>query len=74
LLLKWLCQHLPQAAAKPQREPNGVSEPEIAEAVRAFYEIALPAESFAQAVAFAISQPDEVDVNEILFRPTRQVH
>ena len=54
--------------------PNGVSEPEIAEAVRAFYEIALPAESFAQAVAFAISQPDEVDVNEILFRPTRQVH
>jgi NADP-dependent 3-hydroxy acid dehydrogenase YdfG len=54
--------------------PNGVSEPEIAEAVRASYEIALPAESFAQAVAFAISQPDEVDVNEILFRPTRQVH
>ena len=54
--------------------PNSVSEPEIAEAVRASYEIALPAESFAQAVAFAISQPDEVDVNEILFRPTRQVH
>jgi NADP-dependent 3-hydroxy acid dehydrogenase YdfG len=54
--------------------PNGVSEPEIAEAVRASYEIALPAESFAQAVAFAISQPDEVDVNEILFRPTRHVH
>jgi NADP-dependent 3-hydroxy acid dehydrogenase YdfG len=54
--------------------PNGVSEPVIAEAVRASYEIALPAESFAQAVAFAISQPDEVDVNEILFRPTRQVH
>jgi NADP-dependent 3-hydroxy acid dehydrogenase YdfG len=23
-------------------------------------------------VAFAISQPDEVDVNEILFRPTAQ--
>jgi NADP-dependent 3-hydroxy acid dehydrogenase YdfG len=30
------------------------------------------AESFAQPVAFAISQPEEVDVNEILFRPTRQ--
>jgi hypothetical protein len=26
----------------------------------------------ARAVAFAMSQPDEVDVNEILFRPTRQ--
>jgi NADP-dependent 3-hydroxy acid dehydrogenase YdfG len=51
--------------------PNGVSEPEIAESVRKIYEIALPAESFARTVAFAISQPDEVDVNEILFRPTR---
>ena len=25
------------------------------------------------AVAFAMSQPEGVDVNEILFRPTRQV-
>jgi len=40
--------------------------------MRKFYEIAVPAESFSQAVAFAMSQPDEVDVNEILFRPTRQ--
>ena len=27
---------------------------------------------FAKAVAFAIGQPDEVDINEILFRPTHQ--
>ncbi|PYL61808.1 MAG: oxidoreductase, partial [Verrucomicrobia bacterium] len=26
-----------------------------------------------QAVIFAMSQPDEVDVNEILFRPTKQM-
>jgi hypothetical protein len=32
----------------------------------------IPAESFARAVAFAIGQPDDVDINEILFRPTRQ--
>ncbi len=32
----------------------------------------LSADSFARAVAFAISQPEDVDVNEILFRPTRQ--
>jgi hypothetical protein len=31
-----------------------------------------PAESFAQAVAFAMNQPDEVDVSAILFRPTRR--
>ncbi len=52
--------------------PNSVTEPDIAENVRKSYEIAIPAEAFAQAVAFAMSQPEEVDVNEILFRPTRQ--
>jgi NADP-dependent 3-hydroxy acid dehydrogenase YdfG len=52
--------------------PNSVTEPDIAENVRKLYEKAIPAESFAQAVAYAMSQPDEVDVNEILFRPTHQ--
>jgi NADP-dependent 3-hydroxy acid dehydrogenase YdfG len=52
--------------------PNSVSEPDIAEKVRKAYDIAIPAESFARTVAFAMSQPEEVDVNEILFRPTRQ--
>jgi NADP-dependent 3-hydroxy acid dehydrogenase YdfG len=53
--------------------PNSVTEPDIAERIHKFYkEIAIPAESFARAVAFAMSQPEEVDVNEILFRPTRQ--
>jgi NADP-dependent 3-hydroxy acid dehydrogenase YdfG len=35
-------------------------------------ELAIPADSFARVVAFAISQPEDVDINEILFRPTRQ--
>jgi len=52
--------------------PDSVTEPDIAEAMRKFYEIAIPAESFARMVAFAMSQPEDVDVNEILFRPTRQ--
>ncbi len=53
--------------------PNSVTEPDIAESVHELYkEIAIPADSFARAVAFAMSQPEEVDVNEILFRPTRQ--
>jgi NADP-dependent 3-hydroxy acid dehydrogenase YdfG len=52
--------------------PNSVTEPDIAENVQKIYEIAIPADSFARAVAFAMSQPEEVDVNEILFRPTRQ--
>jgi NADP-dependent 3-hydroxy acid dehydrogenase YdfG len=28
----------------------------------------------ARAVAFAMSQPKDVDINEILFRPTAQVY
>ncbi|MBI1320159.1 MAG: SDR family NAD(P)-dependent oxidoreductase [Candidatus Hydrogenedens sp.] len=34
--------------------------------------IAIPADSFARMVAFAINEPADVDVNEILFRPTAQ--
>jgi len=42
-------------------------------AMRKFYdEVAIPADSFARSVVFAMSQPDDVDVNEILYRPTRQ--
>ncbi|BBP04989.1 oxidoreductase [Sulfuriferula plumbiphila] len=52
--------------------PNSITETDIADSVRKIYEIAIPADSFARAVAFAMSQPDDIDVNEILFRPTRQ--
>jgi NADP-dependent 3-hydroxy acid dehydrogenase YdfG len=53
--------------------PNSITDPSAAERVRTFYEqVAVPPESFARAVAFAMSQPQDVDINEILFRPTRQ--
>lgn len=53
--------------------PDSITEPDIAENIRNFYDIyAIPADSFARAVAFAMSQPEEVDINEILFRPTAQ--
>lgn len=52
--------------------PDSITEPDIRETVRKNYAIAIPAESFADMVLFAMRQPDEVDVNEILFRPTRQ--
>ena len=52
--------------------PNSITEPDIADSMRKAYEIAIPADSFARAVVFAVSQPEDVDVNEILFRPTRQ--
>jgi NADP-dependent 3-hydroxy acid dehydrogenase YdfG len=54
--------------------PNTISEQDIAAGIKDFYEhYAIPADSFARTVAFAISQPEDVDINEILFRPTKQV-
>jgi NADP-dependent 3-hydroxy acid dehydrogenase YdfG len=53
--------------------PGSVTEPDVAEGVNALYEsVAVPADSFASMVVFAMSQPEDVDVNEILFRPTAQ--
>jgi NADP-dependent 3-hydroxy acid dehydrogenase YdfG len=37
-----------------------------------FYRQAIPAASVARAIAFAIEQPDDVDINEIVLRPTSQ--
>ena len=53
--------------------PDSVTESDVADNIRNFYEAyAIPADSFARAVAFAMSQPDNVDINEILYRPTAQ--
>jgi NADP-dependent 3-hydroxy acid dehydrogenase YdfG len=53
--------------------PQSATEADVARNLQQFYEeYAIPADSFARAVAYAINEPDEVDVNEILFRPTRQ--
>jgi NADP-dependent 3-hydroxy acid dehydrogenase YdfG len=53
--------------------PDSITESDVAANVREFYErVAVSADSFASMVAFAMSQPEDVDVNEILYRPTRQ--
>lgn len=40
--------------------------------VKEFYQIAIPTASVARAIAFAIEQPADVDINEIVMRPTLQ--
>jgi NADP-dependent 3-hydroxy acid dehydrogenase YdfG len=53
--------------------PDSITEPDVAQNIREYYErYAIPAESFADMAAFAMAQPETVDVNEILFRPTSQ--
>jgi NADP-dependent 3-hydroxy acid dehydrogenase YdfG len=43
-----------------------------ADAVNEFYKQAIPADSVARAIAYAIEQPADVDINEIVLRPTSQ--
>jgi NADP-dependent 3-hydroxy acid dehydrogenase YdfG len=53
--------------------PNSITQAETSSSIQAYYESnAIPADSFARTVVFAMSQPENVDINEILFRPTCQ--
>jgi NADP-dependent 3-hydroxy acid dehydrogenase YdfG len=52
--------------------PDSITEPDVAANVKKIYEVAIPPDAFARAVIYAMSQPDDVDINEILFRPTLQ--
>jgi hypothetical protein len=50
----------------------GSSDAESAQFVQDFYKQAIPADSVARAIAYAIEQPADVDINEIVLRPTQQ--
>jgi NADP-dependent 3-hydroxy acid dehydrogenase YdfG len=52
--------------------PESSSEEGTRENLREFYKMAVPGDSVARAIAYAIEQPAEVDVNEIVIRPTKQ--
>ncbi|MEM1168390.1 MAG: SDR family oxidoreductase [Cyanobacteria bacterium P01_H01_bin.35] len=52
---------------------HGSSDQGSAAAIKEFYENnAIPADSIARAIAYVIEQPADVDVNEIIIRPTVQ--
>jgi NADP-dependent 3-hydroxy acid dehydrogenase YdfG len=52
---------------------DSITDAAVAGRVRDLYErVGIPADSFARCIAFAMSQPADVDINEILFRPTAQ--
>ncbi|MFK0256403.1 SDR family oxidoreductase [Streptomyces sp. NPDC090445] len=48
---------------------DGISDPVAREAMKAYRAVALPASAIAEAIAYAVAQPAEVDVNEIVVRP-----
>jgi NADP-dependent 3-hydroxy acid dehydrogenase YdfG len=51
-----------------------ITDPTAAQAMVTYREIALPPDAIARAIAYAIEQPDNVDVNEIIIRPTASVN
>src|SRR5215469_6125267 len=52
--------------------PDSITEKDVAQNFASVRDWMIPASSFASMVLFAMSQPENVDVNEILFRPTVQ--
>lgn len=50
----------------------GSSDEQSSQFVIDFYQQAIPADSVARAIAYAIEQPADVDINEIVLRPTCQ--
>ncbi|EFB40850.1 hypothetical protein pah_c180o034 [Parachlamydia acanthamoebae str. Hall's coccus] len=49
-----------------------ITDKHAADSLKPFLGIAIDAEAIAKAIAYAIEQPAEVDVNEIIVRPTAQ--
>lgn len=47
-----------------------ITDPAAAEAMKTYRSIALQADAIGRAVRYAIEQPDDVDVSEIVIRPT----
>ncbi|GAB4530479.1 MAG: SDR family oxidoreductase [Pleurocapsa sp.] len=51
---------------------NTITHDETAKNTEQMYSIAIDADAIARAITYAIEQPEDVDVNEMIIRPTRQ--
>jgi len=52
--------------------PESSSDEATRRNLREFYKMAIPANSIARAIAYAIEQPAEVEIDEVVVRPTAQ--
>ncbi|CNI04885.1 SDR family oxidoreductase [Yersinia vastinensis] len=53
---------------------DSITDPTAAEAMKSYRAIALQPDAIGRAVRYVIEQPDNVDVNEIVVRPTQTMH
>jgi len=65
------CTIISPGAAATQL-PESSSEEATRKNLREYYKMAIPADSIARAIAYAIEQPAEVEIDEIVIRPTVQ--
>ena len=49
---------------------DSISDPAARERMKDFRRIAIPTDAVARAIQYAIEQPDDVDVSEVIVRPT----
>lgn len=49
-----------------------ITDPDAAAAMVAYRAASIPADAVAGAIGYAVGQPDDVDVNEIVIRPAAQ--
>lgn len=49
---------------------DSISDPSGRDEMKAFRKVAIPADAIARAIAYAVEQPDYVDVSELIVRPT----
>ena len=52
--------------------PEGSSEEAMRKGLHEFYQMAIPSDAIAHAIAYAIEQPAEVEIDEIVIRPRAQ--
>jgi NADP-dependent 3-hydroxy acid dehydrogenase YdfG len=52
--------------------PEGSSDEATRKNLREFYKMAVPADSIARAITYAIEQPAQVEIDEVVIRPTVQ--
>ncbi len=51
---------------------NHISHAKTAETVKGLYQGAIDADAIARAILYAVEQPEDVDINEVIIRPTQQ--
>lgn len=49
---------------------ESITDPLAAQGMKEFRRISIPADAIARAIAYAVEQPDDVDVSEVIVRPT----